>query len=73
MSWQRLKLIVEEKTGLFLSPFPYRTRLENYRGMYLYFRGNRDEILLLMQHYKPSLVDKASPVEHSMDKGRSEE
>jgi len=57
MEWARVRSVVDENTGLFLSPFPVRRRLENYRGMYLYYRGNRDAILAVVRRYKPDLME----------------
>jgi len=53
MGWERVRSVSDEKAGLFLSPFPVRTRLENFRGLYLPYRGNRDEVLSFVSSCAP--------------------
>jgi len=55
LPWNRVRSIVEEKTGVFISPFPVRTRLENFRGIFLFFRNNRDEVINCIRIHKPDL------------------
>ena len=55
MSWGKIRSVKDEVTGLFCSPFPVRTRLENYRGIFLLYRNNQDEIISIMKSYKPDL------------------
>lgn len=54
--WSRLKSIAVEKYGVFCSPFPVKSRLENYRGIYIPYRDNRDTVLSLIRTYAPNTV-----------------
>jgi len=53
ISWSRVRRVADEKDGLFLSPFSGKSMMENFRGLYLPYRNNRDEILLLIRQYAP--------------------
>ena len=53
IEWSRVRLVSDEKEGLFLSPFGGRTMMENFRGLYLPYRANRDEILRVVRQYVP--------------------
>lgn len=55
IEWKRVRSVADEKEGLFLSPFPTRSRLENFRGLYLPYRGNREEILTAVRGYVGSV------------------
>lgn len=43
--WDSFKRYYIDKNGILLSPFTYRTRLENFRGLYIRFNGNREYII----------------------------
>jgi len=45
ISWERVRSVSGERDGVFLSPYPVKSRMENFRGIYLPYRGNRDEVL----------------------------
>lgn len=55
LSWERIRSIVDERGGLFLSPFPVKTRLENFRGFYMPYRDNRNKILSIVRKYAPDV------------------
>ena len=55
LEWSRIRSVVDEREGLFLSPFPIKARLENFRGLYMPYRDNRDELLDLVRHYAPDV------------------
>ena len=55
LAWNRVRSMVEEKNGVFISPFPVRTRLENFRGVFLFYKDNRNEVINAIRHYKPDL------------------
>lgn len=38
-----------DKNGVLLSPFGHRTRLENFRGLYIKFAGNREEVMTVIR------------------------
>jgi hypothetical protein len=43
--WEEFQSYYEDKNGVFLSPFPRPTRLENYRGIYIRFSENEEEVM----------------------------
>ncbi len=43
--WSQFRSYYPDKSGVLLSPFSQPSRLENFRGLYLRFSGNRDEVL----------------------------
>jgi len=57
IEWDRVRSISDEENGVFLSPFPVKSRLENFRGIFLPYRGNRDEILELISEHVPDVFD----------------
>ena len=51
MAWSRLKRSVVTPDGIFLSPFSAPHRLDSFRGFYLRFSGNREEVVAFVQHH----------------------
>jgi hypothetical protein len=47
-AWTEFRSFYPDNNGVLLSPFPQPSRLENFRGMYLRFEGNRDEVLTVV-------------------------
>ena len=47
--WSRIKRASANRRGVLLSPFPFPSRLEAFRGMYLRFSGNRDEVMRFIE------------------------
>lgn len=43
-SWSLYRSSYPDKNGVFVSPFVDRSRLENFRGLYLMCENNRDEV-----------------------------
>ena len=43
--WDSFKRFYPDKNGVFLSPFSHKTRLENFRGLYVKLGDNRKEAL----------------------------
>ena len=43
--WSIYRSFHPDKNGILLSPFARPTRLENFRGLYLMFSENRDEVI----------------------------
>lgn len=43
--WSQYRTYHPDKNGVLLSPFVRKTRLENFRGTYIRFEGNRDEVV----------------------------
>jgi hypothetical protein len=53
LEWSRVRSVTKERDGVFLSPFPAKTRLENFRGLYLPYRSNREEVLACIRLFAP--------------------
>ncbi len=47
--WSLYRSCYADKNGILLSPFVRPSRLENFRGLYLMFAGNRDEVTELVK------------------------
>jgi len=43
--WSQYRTFYADKNGVLLSPFVRPSRLENFRGIYIKFGGNRDEVV----------------------------
>ncbi len=43
--WSHFRSFYPDKNGVLLSPFIQPARLENFRGIYLIFENNRDEVI----------------------------
>ena len=53
--WGRVRRVDEHKAGVFLSPFPEPSRLDSFRGTFLRFSGNAEEVLTFVrEHTKPA-------------------
>jgi hypothetical protein len=53
MPWARVRGVRVEKNGVFLSPFPAPSRLENHRGLFLRFADNRDHVADALRRFRP--------------------
>jgi hypothetical protein len=47
--WEEIRRITVDRNGIFLSPFRKRTRMENFRGVFLIARDNVDEALAFIR------------------------
>ncbi|MCJ7458582.1 MAG: hypothetical protein MUP17_06300, partial [candidate division Zixibacteria bacterium] len=45
MEWGKYRSFYMDKNGVLLSPFEKPSRLENFRGIYLRFNQNKDEVV----------------------------
>lgn len=43
--WSQFRSYYPDRNGVLLSPFREPSRLENFRGLYVRFSGNKDEVL----------------------------
>lgn len=43
--WSQYRSFYPDKNGVLLSPFGHPTRLENFRGLFIKFAGNRDRVM----------------------------
>ena len=44
-AWSEFRSFYPDKKGVFISPFAKPNRLENYRGLFLRYEGNQEEVL----------------------------
>lgn len=44
-NWKSFKRYYVDKKGVLLSPFTYKTRLENFRGLYIRFNDNKEQVI----------------------------
>ena len=49
--WSMYRSFYTDKNGLLLSPFAEPTRLENFRGIFILFNNNRDEVVEFVGQY----------------------
>jgi hypothetical protein len=45
IEWKDVRAFHEDARGVKLSPFAHPSRLEAYRGVYLWFNGNREQVM----------------------------
>jgi len=50
-SWDQFRRADVHADGVFLSPFLRASRLDSFRGCFLRFRKNRDEVMRLVREY----------------------
>lgn len=48
-AWTHYRSFSVDRHGVFLSPFDKPSRLENFRGIYLRFHGNKDEVVTFVE------------------------
>jgi hypothetical protein len=68
--WNVFRSYYVDKNGVLLSPFLVPSRLENFRGLYITFDDNRDEVVAFIKdHIKApdSLDDSAADNSNSAD------
>ncbi len=44
-AWPNIRRVTVDRNGIFLSPFRKRTRMENFRGLFLMARDNAEEVV----------------------------
>ena len=47
--WEDFRSYYPDKNGVLLSPFVRPSRLENFRGLYIRFKENREEVLAIIE------------------------
>jgi hypothetical protein len=47
--WTLFRSFFPDRNGVLLSPFARPTRLENFRGTYVKFEGNRDKVMAIVR------------------------
>ena len=52
MAWKDVRQVRRDPLGVKLSPLSRRSRLEAYRGIYLWFGENEPEVMAALAHYR---------------------
>ncbi|UCC69037.1 MAG: hypothetical protein JSV79_03720 [Armatimonadota bacterium] len=52
MAWSRVRRVARDDLGVKLSPLARPSRLEAYRGIYLWFADNADQVMAVIAHYR---------------------
>ena len=47
--WSEFRSYYPDKNGVLLSPFVDKSRLENFRGIYLMFQNNNDDVMKIVK------------------------
>lgn len=47
--WDQFRSFYPDRNGVLLSPFPAPSRLENFRGLFVRFSRNRDQVLTIVR------------------------
>ena len=63
--WKMFRSFYPDKNGVLLSPFATPSRLENFRGMFLIFSDNKDEVLSFIKDHITDVLDE---IEDEKDK-----
>jgi len=53
VAWSQIKRISVQRAGVFLSPFERSSRLDSFRGTFLRFAGNADEVRSFVESKVP--------------------
>jgi hypothetical protein len=59
--WSQYRSFYPDKNGVLLSPFVRRTRMENFRGIYIKFEGNSDEVIAFVKDCMDKQKDLSEP------------
>ena len=51
IAWPQVRRVTKDAAGVKLSPLPRPSRLEAYRGIYLWFEGNEAEVMAAIAHH----------------------
>jgi hypothetical protein len=52
-AWDQFRSFYPDRNGVLLSPFAAPSRLENFRGLFVRFSGNRDAVLAIVRERVP--------------------
>lgn len=50
-NWSQYRSFYPDRNGVLLSPFVRPSRLENFRGVYLIFENNKDEVIRFVERH----------------------
>jgi len=59
--WSQFRSCYPDKNGILLSPFSHPTRLENFRGIYIMFAGNAEEVTRFARQRLEAQANEAAP------------
>lgn len=51
LDWSNVKRVIPDQAGVLLSPLAQKSRLDAFRGVYLRFAGNREEVLAKIREF----------------------
>jgi hypothetical protein len=54
MRWSEVRRVRRDKEGIFLSPLVRHSRLDAYRGIYVWFEGNEQEVVGFVARHIPT-------------------
>ncbi len=60
ITWDRVKYVTVHPDGVKLSPLPPRSRLEPFRGVYLRFADNREQVLEAIAFWQSQVTGKTN-------------
>jgi hypothetical protein len=52
-TWSQFRSYYPDRNGVLLSPFPRPSRLENFRGLFVRFHGNREAVMAVVHERIP--------------------
>jgi len=70
--WSHYRSCYVDKNGILLSPFTRPSRLENFRGLFLLFAGNREEVTAFVRARLSGDSDSANSAKVSQSLPRTE-
>lgn len=54
MAWSQVRRVRRDPDGVYLSPLPRHSRLDAYRGIYIWFEGNAEEVMRFIANHVPT-------------------
>jgi hypothetical protein len=69
MSWERVRRVVWGEQGVLLSPFAQPSRLDAFRGIFLWYGNHADEVRAWIERYCPANQSDGCPARTPRGKG----
>ena len=57
LPWAQVRRVSRDPLGVKLSPFPHPSRLDAFRGIYLWFADNADDVAAFVAHHVKAEAD----------------
>ncbi len=73
MRWERVKRLVWGEQGVLLSPFAHPSRLDAYRGVFVWFGSEREQVESLILRYCQSVPSEQKPKKKRKTKQKAHE